>query len=77
MSTRFPLNKVDLKNRNIPTPINRGHKAEYYEEDGQVFCRRWDRYITQTMVLKLGPSPYDGRVCVYWDTVSSMPNEVS
>lgn len=65
------LTKQEVRNRNIPLPINRGIPAEYWEEDGQVFCERSSRYITQLLVCKLGYNDLTKHVCVYWDDVST------
>lgn len=66
---RVPLTKADIRERLIPLPINRGWAADYYEEDGQVFCRRAHQGMTEVMVVKLGRHPVFGNVCVYWDSV--------
>lgn len=67
--SRVLLSKADLKDRLIPPPINRRWAAEYYEEDGHVYCERSHQGITELLVLKLGPHPVLENVCVYWDLV--------
>ena len=66
---KTPITKADLRTRGLPIPIDRGWKAEFYEEDGKVFCRRGpdDGSRVQTMVCRLGSHPIMKMVCVYWD----------
>ena len=56
-TTRTALTKQNLRDRCIPIQINRGWTAEYYEEDGLVFCQRGSKWYTETLVLCLGTMP--------------------